>query len=601
MKLQEDCSLIVSVPISFFLIFALTLQNRYQLSNMKNILLAHDILSFVCNTQVGDLVSVIDMPSSEDDSLWMRGKRGFEVGFFPSDCVEMIKEASLKKTYGMPSRSRCFSSPVSMSIYSSITSPNSPSCPPATSSSNRFNQPQTSPSNNRSHTGKLGAFLRFFVHLSAGRDNQSSSNPRSKHETTSSPGSTFGFDLTQHLISTGNEIPVVLDWCSSFIERNGIVEGIYRLSGVISNIDKLRQTFNDQRIPEESDTFLLQDVHSVASLLKLFFREMPDPLLTYDLYDDFIKALQPNYPLEVTLASESLVPEAVKVHNLKRVVKRLPVAHKRTLEFLMRHLNRVSTHCSETGMTAKNVAIVWAPNLLQSRDYDSQAGIAALHLIGIQAVVTEYLIRYVDKLFQEEADQLENGINTDINDSINQSTSRESSMTSSPRLSPVRPAPPPPDSLPPTQEDEDREDMKHSVLSPSVSMIEETDKQRQERSLSETITGIKKRGRFNSVDCVGETCHRSKLIDVGGGPHSLPPKYHTIIQSISRSGTRIAGGTFSRRLRRSSSNSGCNNFTVLVSHRTAAPVTSSSTTNSSIIETESPGSKDSRIRLVLSP
>jgi hypothetical protein len=447
------------------------------------------------------------------------------------------------------------------------------------------------------------------VHLSAGRDQ--SNNPRSNTKSDTTPsstnGGTFTVDLTQHLNSTGTQIPVVLQWCSSFIERNGIVEGIYRLSGVISNIDKLRVTFNNQRIPDENDNFLFQDVHSVASLLKLYFRDLPNPLLTYDLYDDFIKALQPNYPAEVTLAKDCVVPEAVKVDNLRKVTQRLPPANKRTLEFLMRHLNRVSTHSSETGMTAKNVAIVWAPNLLQSRDYDSQAGIAALHLIGIQAVVTEYLIRYVDKLFQEEGEEeLDQGrLKPDATDDIQQDSIKHQStsnrqdciMTTTSNVSPLRPlspsrpAPPPPTSLPPTEEDEAASSKRHSPLSPSVSMIEEPNKL--DRSRETLLTGIKKRGRFNSVDCVGDSSssHRSKLIDVGGGPHSLPPKYHTIIQSISRQ-----GGTFGRRLRRSSSNTGFNNFSVLAS---SYPVTSSSTNTCTVVETERTGRKDSRVRLVL--
>ena len=431
--------------------------------------------------------------------------------------------------------------------------------------------------------------------------------------------------MTQHLSSTGTEIPLVLQWSSSFIERQGIVEGIYRLPGLMTNVNKLKACFNNHRLPDEDDNFLFQDVHSVASLLKLYFRELPDPLLTYDLYDDFIQALQPNYPAEVTIAPEAVLSETDKINNLKRVIRKLPASNRNTLEFLMRHLNRVATHSSETGMTAKNVAIVWAPNLLQSRDYDSQAGVAALHLIGIQAVVTEYLIRFVDNLFaddeeEETADPEEKGRRkevtqeTDSRINCNESTTevmkqqqdysyRTNSLS---RLSPIRPAPPPPSSSPPREEDEEEEVRKKqentsekrqsTLLSPSISLIEETEEQKRERSkTSNNLSSIKKRGRFNSVDCVGGSS--SKLIDVGGGPHSLPPKYHTIIQSISKGSS--AGGTFSRRLRRSSSNTGWNNFSVLASSGTPF---SSSSTNNSFIETERGGRKETtRTRHLLSP
>jgi len=146
--------------------------------------------------------------------------------------------------------------------------------------------------------------------------------------------------------------------------------------------------------------------------------------------------------------------------------------------------------------------------------------------------------------------------------STSASVSSSRSPGSSRPLTPSRPAPPPPthvsppplpSSFPP--EEEDKEvfldacyERKCALLSCSVSTSEEA-KQKM------------KRGRFNSVD--SGDASRSKLIDVGGGPHSLPPKYHTIIHSVSRSS---GGGTFARRLRRSSSNSGSNNFTVLASN-----------------------------------
>ena len=214
------------------------------------------------------------------------------------------------------------------------------------------------------------------------------------------------------------------------------------------------------------------------------------PLLPLLRYSSFIQALQPNYPEEVTIASDEVLPEAVKVANLRQVVRQLPYTHYRTLEYLMRHLSAVASHGDETGMTAKNVAIVWAPNLLRCKDLDFQDGVAALHLIGIQAVVTEYLIRFVDQLFP--ADE-----------------SETSASMSLPRLS---------------SSEEGR-----------------------------------RRSRFNSVDS------RSKLIDVGGGSRNLPPKYHTIIQSVSR-------GKGQRLLRSASASHAGGSFSFLVSGHTAGSV-----------------------------
>ena len=67
----------------------------------------------------------------------------------------------------------------------------------------------------------------------------------------------------------------------------------------------------------------------------------------------------------------------------------------------MKHLSRVASNGSKTGMTPKNIAIVWAPNLLRCKDLECSAGVGALHFIGVQAVIIEYLIRYVDMLFNK--------------------------------------------------------------------------------------------------------------------------------------------------------------------------------------------------------
>uniref|UniRef100_A0A8C7HBZ9 Rho-GAP domain-containing protein n=2 Tax=Oncorhynchus TaxID=8016 RepID=A0A8C7HBZ9_ONCKI len=50
----------------------------------------------------------------------------------------------------------------------------------------------------------------------------------------------FGCDLGEHLLNSGLDVPQVLKSCSEFIEKHGVVDGIYRHSGVSSNIQKLR-------------------------------------------------------------------------------------------------------------------------------------------------------------------------------------------------------------------------------------------------------------------------------------------------------------------------------------------------------------------------
>lgn len=95
------------------------------------------------------------------------------------------------------------------------------------------------------------------------------------------------------------------------------MDGIYRLSGVTSNIQRLRHAFDEDRVPAlHSDEGILQDIHSVASLLKMYFRELPNPLCTYQLYSTFVGAVQAN-------------SDAERLRRMRDAVRKLPPPHYR--------------------------------------------------------------------------------------------------------------------------------------------------------------------------------------------------------------------------------------------------------------------------------
>ena len=91
----------------------------------------------------------------------------------------------------------------------------------------------------------------------------------------------------------------------------------------------------------------------MSSLLKMYFRELPNPVCTFSLYDRFVSAVQ------------STDEDDERSCELRKVLGCLPKQNHRTLASLIKHLHRVSLHSDSTGMTAKNLAIVWAPNLLR--------------------------------------------------------------------------------------------------------------------------------------------------------------------------------------------------------------------------------------------
>ncbi|XP_045078507.1 rho GTPase-activating protein 32-like isoform X3 [Coregonus clupeaformis] len=205
----------------------------------------------------------------------------------------------------------------------------------------------------------------------------------------------FGCDLGEHLLNSGHDVPQVLKSCTEFIEKHGVVDGMYRLSGIASNIQKLRHEFDSEQIPDLTKDVYIQDIHCVGSLCKLYFRELPNPLLTYQLYEKFSEA--------VSAATDE--ERLIKIHD---VIQQLPPPHYRTLEFLMRHLSHLATFSFITNMHSKNLAIVWAPNLLRSKQIESAcfSGTAAFMEVRIQSVVVEFILNHVDVLFSPKLSSL---------------------------------------------------------------------------------------------------------------------------------------------------------------------------------------------------
>ena len=76
-----------------------------------------------------------------------------------------------------------------------------------------------------------------------------------------------------------------------------------------------RNTFDEDRIPDLSQPSVRQDIHSVSGLLKQYLRELPNPLLTYQLYDKFVSAVQS--------------PEDQRLIRVRDVVQQLPPPHYR--------------------------------------------------------------------------------------------------------------------------------------------------------------------------------------------------------------------------------------------------------------------------------
>ncbi|EDV99404.1 GTPase-activating protein CdGAPr [Drosophila grimshawi] len=440
------------------------------------------------NIEVGDMISVIDMPSPAE-SIWWRGKKShlqkslYEVGFFPQSCVATIGD-KVPRNFPMPA-------PLVGHLDASPTKPVL-----------------------RKH-GKLIAFFRSFILSRPSRRRLKQSGIYRER--------VFSCDLSEHLLNSGQDIPMVLRSCAEFIENYGVIDGIYRLSGITSNIQRLRRAFDEERVPDLGNPEMKQDIHAVSSLLKMYFRELPNPLCTYQLYDNFVEAIQ----VKADEADERL-------RLMKETVLKLPPPHYRTLKYLSEHLHKVSQHHERTGMTDKNLAIVWAPNLLRSPALES-GGVAALRGVGVQAVVTEYLIRNCHNIFDALEDH---NARLSIVGSAAANAAASASAAAELRLESLTDC----ESLLVEQREQDQSlglVERPKSLSTGGAKLISLEEAQERHSRIEGTGDLKQSLPINMMSTSGAAGSNAasnigSYIEVGGGPSSLPDKYHTVL-SVPRS------------------------------------------------------------------
>ncbi|XP_077549411.1 rho GTPase-activating protein 45-like [Haemaphysalis longicornis] len=203
----------------------------------------------------------------------------------------------------------------------------------------------------------------------------------------------------------GEQVPYIVRRCIAEMDARGYpVRGLYRVSGVKSKVERLCQCFeNGARFVDLSDS----PPHVVANVLKLYLRQLPEPLLTYRLYPHFI-ALAKEHPGGgggggTQHSEEEEEEEAVVVAALRSLVAQLPALHARTLAALLRHLAKVAAHSHLNQMPAGNLAIVFGPTLL--RTSEGSASLSSLVDTVHQTRIVELLIAHVDSVFPPEEEE----------------------------------------------------------------------------------------------------------------------------------------------------------------------------------------------------
>lgn len=147
-------------------------------------------------------------------------------------------------------------------------------------------------------------------------------------------------------------IPRIIVTCIQMVDRDGLKEtGIYRVCCVTSDLQKLRHQF-DRNYHRGEEMLAEKNVHVAANLLKLFFRELPEPLFTSTYYKDFLHAIQ------LTDIDNQRV-------TLVKTIESLNLDTRRILFYLLDHLIRVSQYSDVNMMHLDNLAVVFGPTLMR--------------------------------------------------------------------------------------------------------------------------------------------------------------------------------------------------------------------------------------------
>lgn len=147
-------------------------------------------------------------------------------------------------------------------------------------------------------------------------------------------------------------VPVVMRDTITFLSEQGLdMEGIFRRSANITLVKEVQLRYNSGEAVNFRE---IEDVHLAAVILKSFLRELPEPLLTFQLYNDIV-----NFN---SVSSES------QLTVMKTLVESLPEENYASLRYLITFLAQVSANSDVNKMTNSNLAVVFGPNLLWGRD-----------------------------------------------------------------------------------------------------------------------------------------------------------------------------------------------------------------------------------------
>uniref|UniRef100_A0A669D247 Rho GTPase activating protein 17b n=1 Tax=Oreochromis niloticus TaxID=8128 RepID=A0A669D247_ORENI len=196
----------------------------------------------------------------------------------------------------------------------------------------------------------------------------------------------FGTALEEHLKRTNREIALPIEACVMMLLETGMKEeGLFRIAAGASKLKKLKAALDCSTSQLEG---FYSDPHAVAGALKSYLRELPEPLMTFSLYDEWIQA-------------SNILDSDKRLQALWVTCDHLPKAHKANFRYLVKFLAKLAQDSDVNKMTPSNIAIVLGPNLLWSKTEGTLAEMAAATSVHVLAII-EPIIQHADWFFPED-------------------------------------------------------------------------------------------------------------------------------------------------------------------------------------------------------
>ncbi|XP_078096408.1 rho GTPase-activating protein 17a isoform X6 [Mustelus asterias] len=198
----------------------------------------------------------------------------------------------------------------------------------------------------------------------------------------------FGTALEEHLKRSGREIALPMEACVMMLLETGMKEeGLFRIAAGASKLKKLKAALDCSTSQLEE---FYSDQHAVAGALKSYLRELPEPLMTFQLYDEWVQAAS--------------VPESdKKLQALWVTCSKMPKSNSSNFRYLIKFLAKLAQNSDINKMTPSNIAIVLGPNLLWAKNEGTLADMAAATSVHVVTII-EPIIQHADWFFPDDLD-----------------------------------------------------------------------------------------------------------------------------------------------------------------------------------------------------